>query len=82
MMRSLRQKIRLSEKTIKDYKWVYEKFAKHTGNISIKKITSDIVDKWEEQLRIDEVSDNGIASYYKKLRVIFNHYKTLGWNKR
>ena len=45
----------------------------------MKKITPDVVEKWEKQLRVDEVSDNGIASYYKKLRVIFNYYKSLGW---
>ena len=77
----IKTKNKLSEKTVKDYEWVYEKFTKHTGNISVKKVTREIVDRWEEQLRIDEVSDNGIASYYKKLRVIFNYYKSLGWIK-
>ena len=77
----IKTKNKLSEKTVKDYEWVYEKFTKHTGNISVKKVTREIVDRWEEQLKIDEVSDNGIASYYKKLRVIFNHYKASGWIK-
>lgn len=77
----IKTKNKLSEKTAADYKRVYEKFTKHTGNISVKKVTREIVDKWEEKLNTDEVSDNGIASYYKKLRVIFNYYKSIGWIK-
>ena len=74
----IKTKEKLSEHTKIDYELGLEKFTKHTGNVGVKKITPDVVDKWEKQL-IDEVSDNGIASYYKKLRVIFNYYKSLGW---
>lgn len=72
-------KQKLSKASVADYKFVFGKLVTRFGDVRINKITKDSIEKWERELKLDEVSDNGIASYFKKLRVIFNFFISSGW---
>lgn len=75
----LASKQKLSIRTVEDYKFVFGKLVARFGNTAINKITTDKIEQWEKELKLDDVSENGIASYFKKLRVIFNYFKAAGW---
>lgn len=66
-----------SIETVKDYTFAFKKILDHFGNIPINKVTTDGIADLENELR-KKVSENSIASYFKKLKVIFNYFNSAG----
>ncbi len=69
----------VSEETIKDYEFAFKKILDYCGDVAIKKITPDDIEKIKEMLIAKDLSKNSIASYFKKIKVVFKYFVTQEW---
>lgn len=84
----LRSKKGLKKSTLDHYKNAFDKLYKHTGDIKLKEITSRKIEQIilcikQETIGNDKqakkISDNTIASYFIKLRVMFGFFIERGY---
>lgn len=78
----------MKQSTLNHYKNAFEKLIKHTGNIRIKDVTKDKIEQvilcvQEETIgdkeKSKKISNNTVASYFIKLRVMFGYFKQKGY---
>lgn len=78
----IKTKKKRSDSTIDHYDCAYNKLHSFTGNKTIASITSDIIDKLEDQMLAEGRSPNTVASYFNKLRYMFNYFIDCGYSKK
>jgi len=67
-----------SPETIKDYEYAFKKVTDNFGDKRINKIRKEDIEDLENDLQLS-ITENSIASYFKKLKVIFNYFQKAGW---
>lgn len=74
-----------TEKTIKNYKYAYNKLLKYTGDVELKKIDSTVIKEFENSIKLSEKKDkegkrkknseNTIEIIFRHLRIIFEYFR-------
>ena len=67
-----------SPETIKDYEFAFKNMTDYFGDIKINRIDPDNIENLEKHLQL-RISENSIASYFKKIKVIFEYFKKVGY---
>ncbi len=63
-----------SKKTIEHYDCAFNKLIAFTGNKKISSINADTIDSLENHILAEGRSPNTVASYFNKLRYVFNYF--------
>ena len=70
----MQTKKKRSGNTIEHYGCAFKKLSEFTGNKAVASITSDIIENLENNILAEGLSSNTVASYFNKLRYMFNYF--------
>lgn len=77
-LKFLETKKHLKISSLDHYKLSFAKLKNFTGNIRVYQVNKKLIDELENNLKT-EISENSIASYFNKLKVIFNFFVQKNW---